>query len=272
MREKLASLLFLIVLVFLGVFSYYIFKELFFESNLEFSNSAYAAFLGAFLAFLFVRIGDFLKAFSDRLSRNYNALVKFDHILNSLYNDLDDNIYVVEIFESLYQENIKAVEEKRIFIWANRLHPVRLFDDLILELLNMDLTNELFALNIHLRKFNDSADTINRAYTESKEALISGSIEPKVYIDNLGNTHRHLLDIKSFLISYSEEIKEAISAVRVLCKRKTLMGSIFARLPGRNYSRDFDTHRQEQLKILEEEMTRTRKSSGEKIESVLNKK
>ena len=271
MREKIAALLFVIILAFVAVFAADIFNKLFINVNNKFTETASAAFLGAFLAFIFVRIGDFFKAYSDRVTKNHSALIKLEHTLNSLLGTLDDNIYVIETFESLYNNNVKP-DQTHIFVWANKLHPVKLIDELILELLNIDLVNELFSLNTHLRKFNDSAETINGAYLEAKDALISGKIDPENYLRNLERIRGDLIDIKNFISSYIRETKEGLSAVRVLAKKRPLMGYVLRRIAGHKYGRNFEALRSKELEKLQKEMEEIGEASSSKIESVLNEK
>lgn len=270
MREKIAAYLFIIILAFVAVFSADIFNKLFIEVESKFTETASAAFLGAFLAFLFVRIGDFFKAYSDRVTKSHSALIKLEHTLNSLLGVLDDNIYVIETFESLYEKNVVKPNQTHIFVWANKLHPVRLIDELILDLLNIDLVNELFSLNTHLRKFNDSTETINGAYLEAKDALISGKIEPENYLRNLERIRDDLVDIKNFISSYIKETTVALSAVRVLAKKRPVMGYVLRRIAGHKYGRNFEALRTIELEKIQAEMKEISEASSRKIESVLN--
>ena len=272
MREKIAALLFIIILGFVAVFSADIFNKLFIKVDDKFTGTASAAFLGAFLAFLFVRIGDFFKAYSDRVAKNHRALLKLEHTLNSLLDTLDGNIYIIEVFENLYEKNVTKTNNKHIFVWANRLHPVRLIDELILDLLNIDLINELFRLNTHLRRFNEDAETTNGAYLEAKDALLSEKIESDNYLKNLQKIHENLIDLKRFLKSYMEETTVAVSAVRVLAKKRPLMGYILRRVTGHKYGSGFENNRLKELHNIREEIKKTKELSAKKIDNVLNER
>lgn len=138
MREKITAILFVVILAFLAVFSTEIFHKLFIVADDKFSDSASAAFLGAFLAFIFVRLSDFFKSYTDRTTKNHSALIKLEHTLNGLLTTLDDNIYVIETFERIYKTYSTNKERTHVFVWANKLHPVAKLDELILELLNID--------------------------------------------------------------------------------------------------------------------------------------
>jgi len=274
MRERIAIILFVIILAFIAVFSTDIFNRLFIEVDSSFTNTASAAFFGAFLAFIFVRLGDFFKAYSDRVSKNHNGLIKLQHTLNNLLNTLDDNVYIIETFESLYDENIVKPNKKQVFVWANRLRPSSLIGDLIIDLLNIDLINELFNLNAHLRKLNESMDTINGAYTETKDALISGKIDPNNYLENLKMIHKDLGKLKSFINSNVSETTESLAAIRVLGRRSPLLGYLLRKLPGHKYSKDFEIKRSKELLDLHNEIKNTKEQGQDRIDNVLrgNKK
>lgn len=269
MREKISAILFLVILIFVAVFCWQVFNKLFIQINTQFSNSAVAAFFGAFLAFLFIRIGDFFKSYSERISKGHNALIKVEYSLNSLLGQLDDNVYVTEIFEKLYDSNVKNQKNSHVFIWANRLTPVRVLDDLLIDLLNIDLINELFLLNDGLRKLNDSMETINLAYKESKDALISKTINPENYIENLTRIHKSLLEIRKFIHSSISETTHALAAIRVLAENRPLIGYLLKRHPSYKYGRNFKVKRENELKKLFQEMDEIKKDSKSKIDAIL---
>lgn len=269
MKEKIAIVLFVIVLAFLAVFSVEIFHKLFIEADNKFANSASAAFLGAFMAFIFVRMGDFFKSYSERITKNHTALIKLEHTLNGLLTTLDDNIYVIETFEKIYKAYSENKEQTNIFVWANKLHPVTKFDDLIIELLNIDLVNELFSLNVNLRKMNESLDTINSAYAETKDALIGRRIATDNYMLNVKRIYMDLLDIKRFLLSSLEDATQALAAVRVLAKNRPLMGYLLRRISGHKYGKTFSAKRHEELLKLRVEIEKIKIEDLDRINNIL---
>lgn len=269
MREKVSAILFLVILVFVAVFCWQVFNKLFIQTSTQFSNTAVAAFFGAFLAFLFIRIGEFFKSFSERINKGHNALTKAEYLLNSLLGELDDNVYVIETFEELYDNNVKNQEHSRVFVWANRLTPVKVLDDLLIDLLNIDLINELFTLNVDLRKLNESMETINGAYKESKDALISKTIDAENYIENLTRIRKNLLEIKKFFLASISETARALSAVRILAKNRPLIGYLLKRLPSYKYGRKFKAKRENELKTLLQEMNEIKKDSRSRIDAIL---
>jgi hypothetical protein len=268
MREKLAVVLFVIILAFLGVFAVEVFHKLFVVSDEKFTESASGAFLGAFLAFVFVRFGDFFKSYSDRTLKNHAALVKLEYALNGLLDSLDDNVFVIETFETIYSAHMRQ-EQKNVFIWANRLHSVQSLNDLIPDLLNIDLINELFTHNIHLRKLNDSMETLNVAYVEAKDALIGGKIDPPNYLANVIRIRTDILNIKSFALQSIEETIQALAAVRVLAKRRPLVGHLLRIVAGRKYDKGFSEKRIAELGLLRTEINSSKREGQKRIDKVM---
>lgn len=269
MRGKFATILFLVILVFLAVYMFEIFNKLFIESNSKFIESASAAFLGAFLAFIFVRIADFFTSYSDRITKGHSSLVKLQHLLNGLLTSLDDNIYIIECFEKNYATYSKKPLGNS-FIWANRLNQHELMDNLIVDLINIDLINELFSLNTHLKKLNSSIDTINQAYVESKTAFVNKQITEQNYRDNVANIHPAILDIKFFHQNAVMETTKALAATRILTRRKPLLGYIIPFASGPKFTSSFEKKREQELNSITKEIEKIKKLSKERIQSILS--
>jgi len=269
MREKLAGILFLVILAYLTVFGAGILNLLFVEANEKFAESASGAFLGAFLAFVFVRTGDFFKAYSDRVTKNHTTLVRLEHALNGLLTTLDDNIFVIETFEGIYDKYKSGDGQKHAFVWANKLHPVATTHQLLPDLLNIDLVNELFHLNVGLRKLNESMETINGAYAESKEALISERIDIENYMTNVTRIRDDLLVMKKFLENAMEETVQSLAAIRILAKKRPLISYALLRLAGHKYSECFEDKRIDEVRQLKAEMEQIRAVSKKRIDKVV---
>lgn len=269
MKEKIAAVLFVVILAFVGVISAVVFFKLFILPDAKFTDSASAAFLGAFLAFIFVRLGDFFKSYSDRTTKNHSSLIKLEHALNALLTSLDDNIFIIERFETVYKKYTEVPSSNQVFLWANKLHPVERYDETILNLLNIDLINELFSLNIGLKKLNDSMDTLNTAYSESKDALISKRIDSENYLENMARIHEDMINLKLFLEHSIEDTIQALAAVRVLAKNRPLIGYLLRTLAGRKYDKTFDHKKLTEVAMLRTEIDRTKSESQKRIDEIL---
>jgi ABC-type transport system involved in multi-copper enzyme maturation permease subunit len=268
MREKVSAILFLVILMFIAVFCWHAFNKLFIETSDQLSNSAVAAFFGAFFAFLFIRIGDFINSYLDRINKGHNSLIKLERLLNFSLSELDNNLFVIESFEETY-DKYKKKENTNIIFWQNRLTSVSVLDELLSDLLNIDLINELFTLNIHLHKLSETAEDINAAYKELKDALINKSIDPNNYMENLAKTREHLLLIKKFFTSSISETTQALAAVRVLAKNLPLKGYLLKMRPSYHYGKQFKAKRENEQKTILREIGEGKKEDKAKIDAIL---
>lgn len=240
------------------------------QSPEDFSTAAVSAFLGAFFAFLFVRFGEFFAAYSERITSGHSALVKLEHLANLNMGIISDNIYKIDEFDGMYREY--AAIEKRVFLWANRLSEIMLLGDLTIGPTNIDLINELFFLNSGYRKLNDSMDAANVAYAESKQALISKGMEPEEFRANTARFRQRLLEIQLFLKHELDRTINVSAAVRVLAKRRTLLGYLLHMLPGRRYPRNFASQRASEEAKLRGEIEEVRRNSRAEIDAIVGTK
>lgn len=124
---------------------------------------------------------------------------------------------------------------------------------------------------MHLRKLNESMITINDAYAESKDAMISERIDADNYLANASRIYNDLQDIKKFLSSSIEETIQALAAIRVLAKKRPLMGYLLRRIAGHKYGKTFGDKRAEETSILRNELEEEKSKGQERINEVLAK-
>ncbi len=268
MHRVASILLFVAIVAFVAGGMFILAMDLFIAVDELYSNAATGAFMGAFFAFLFVRIGEFWSSYSARIQKGHSALVQLELLLNSNLNVIGDNIYIIEDFEQLYADYANPTE-KVAFIWANRLQEIPLITEFISQPTNIDLINELFSLNTAYRKLNDSMSTTNLGYGETKAAFISKNMELDNYRLNMTRLRARLLEIRLFLKHEFENTIRVYSAARVLAKKRTLLGYIMHILPGRHYHNDFEGERASEMDKLRNEIAETRAKSQQEIEEAL---
>jgi len=269
MKHKYASVLLLVALAaFVAGGMFTLAMNLFGAVDDRYSNAATGAFMGAFFAFLFVRLGEFWSAYSNRIAKGHSALVQLELLLNSNLGVIDDNIYVIDDFVELYNK-YESPSAPAAFVWANRLVEIPMVGDLVSQPTNIDLINELFSLNTGYRKLNDSMITTNMGYAETKAAFISKNMDADNYQLNLARLRDRLIEIKLFLKHEFDRTIRVYSAARVLAKRRTVLGYVMHLLPGRNYSKNFEALRTQEEQKLLGEITESRRKSQKEIDDAL---
>jgi len=215
-KKIVAIILLVIILAFIFVFSVELFNKIFIELSEIYRSSAIAAFFGAFMAFLFVRMSDFLKAHADRVSRHAKSLKSAQILLTDVRGRLIDNIGLVDKFSGVCRGAIFKPDGDN-FIWGLRLHSVPLLDpELTSDILSSDLLNRLLFLNLTLRKLNESINVMNNFYFELREAFLSKGLEPAIYIARLKELLKSLERTKRQCELYSEDVLYANAAVALL--------------------------------------------------------
>ena len=114
-------------------------------------------------------------------------------------------------------------------------------------------------------------ETINDAYTETKDALISGKIDPNNYLDNLKRVRKDLIKLKGFLNSSYAEITESLAAIRVLSKQSPIMGYVLRKLSSHRYGKDFKDKRATELNNINNEINKAETEGQDRINNVLHK-
>lgn len=98
----------------------------------------FSAFAGAFFAFLFLRLAEFLSKVYQRQVKHYNSLVILETQLNELGGIIHDNIYLIPFFRNaITSGNIYFSKLRQLPI--DRSHYENLHD--------IDLINDLFSFN-----------------------------------------------------------------------------------------------------------------------------
>lgn len=268
MLSTIRAALILIVLAFVAAVTFHFTRIIFSDAELVITTAAVGAFFGAFFAFLFLRIADWLRAFTARRRRAREVLVRLQHRLNALLSALDDNAYIIDGFRNGIE---KSRPNTDIFVWHSRLQDVGTLDPGYIELLDVGLINDHFVLDTHLYKLNKSMETINYAYGDVKNALIAGRMTTDNYMRNLENVQSNLAELRQHIAATMEEVKANIAAGRVFLRKVKWLAPILRWVVRRKDSVWFETRFERELKRLDTEIEQVKKESRERLERIKTK-
>lgn len=218
-RKIFPIMLLIVIFAFIFAFGIFVFDKIFFQSDSGYINNAIGAFMGAFFAFLFIRISEAFTKIYERENRHYNALVRLEHICNGYLNIISDNIFVIDDFIDIAQ---KAVQNDKRFIYFDVLHEFSIDKEITLDLANIELINEVFSLEVGVKKMNYSINATNRFYTDIKNAFIQKNIDFETYKINVNKLIEKLIQLKSFLTDLEKEDKRVLAISRILMKSKPI--------------------------------------------------
>lgn len=219
------------------------------------------AFLGAFFAFLFIRLGDFLKTIHDKIKRHHNALVRFQYMCNEYFNIIVDNISVVNNFAKLVE---KTITTSIIPVYINRFHPFEIDKNILLDFQDIKLINEAFSFHDDLNRTNSDMANFTRFYNEMRQGMLQGNISREEYKYNIQNIVGEFKKVKNFFEYLDEKTERMVAISRCLLRDKFL--KIF-------FKNKFPSEKELAKEIikLQEERKKIQEDSKKEKEQIFNK-
>lgn len=228
----------------------------------------FSAFAGAFFAFLFLRLAEFLSKVYQRQVKHYNSLVILETQLNELGGIIHDNIYLIPFFRNaITSGNIYFSKLRQLPI--DRTHYENLHD--------IDLINDLFSFNYQLRKLNDDMDSLADGYADIKNAYIQHHIQKQDYLINAQISAELLTALEAFLGDAESRTVQLMAKVRLMLKKDVPLGTTMARwfihTSGSNLKKtDIDKEAEKLLKEIEDTKTQSQKEIEEVLKKYRSKK
>lgn len=232
-------------------------------TDLESFRALVGGFAGAFFAYLFVRFGDALKKIYDRKESNHTALVKLQHYFNDCLNTTGDNIFIVDDCASTLTD--ERLASAAIPIYMNSFHQYEINRDVIVKLTNVDFLNEVYSLNVTLRKINDTLATIDRSYSQLRDSLLSKNIDLTTYKVNTRQYRDRCIEIKGFLLQLKDDLTKLFASTNLLLKDQPFLVRVILATVRTTYPRDFESNLKTEQARVSAEMESIAQASREKI-------
>jgi len=228
----------------------------------------FSAFTGAFFAFLFIKIAEFLSKVYQRQVKHYNSLVLLESQLNELGGILYDNIYLIPPFRN-------AITSGRIYF--SKLNQLPIDRSHYETLHDINLINDLFTYNYRLRKINNDIDSLADGYADIKNAYIQRHIQDKEYLANAQISAKHLTTLEVFLVDTKSCTDQLLAKVRLMLKidvpLRTKILRWFVHTSGSRLKKvDIDKEVTKLHKEIEFNKTRSQKEIEEVLKKIRNNK
>lgn len=188
-KNILVILFLAIIFSFVFVFFYFVFSKIFIEGSDVYIVNGLGALMGAFFAFLFMRIADFLDRIYKREKQAYNEHIFLERYFNYTGNTIHHNIYLMEGLA-------KALDNGMLSLHAINSIPLRY--EALLNLRNLDFINKLFSIMEDFKKFNDDIVIVNNWNNELRTALIQAHIPHEKYKEEAKEFLKIVLALKKF--------------------------------------------------------------------------
>lgn len=231
------------------------------SATTELLIQGFSAFAGAFFAFVFLRITEFLSKIYERQVRHYNSLVVLETQLNELIGIISDDLYLIPTFKN-------SIESGNIYF--SKLSQLPIDKTHYDNLQDITLINDLFSYNSQLRKLNDDIDSLSGGYADIKNAYIQRNIDPNDYLLNAKITAKMLTTLQVFLDDTNKKTIELMAKVRLMSKRDVPLGTQmmrwFIKTSGDEVS---NTDIKAETKKLIKEVKQTQSRSKKEIDKII---
>jgi len=246
---------FLVITVVAFKFSFNIVPDI----NKNIFQNGIGAFFGAFFAFVFLRLSDWVSLKRKENISHFNSLVMIERHLNRVISCLEKNILN-------FQGNIEALESMKLLTWSSHTIPYNF--ELADELKNIDFVNDYFTFTLDLETMNNDFNTMKSMYDEVKGLFIDRKISPDVYQDNVAFCVNRMREISKFIHSYQEKAIQLTAKARILQKENKNWSFLFGAFPKRHYGKNFEKELEKEKDILNEEIETVSKKSQEEIDKI----
>lgn len=227
----------------------------------------FGAFFGACFAFLAVRLQDWLTRIYECQVKNYNALVSLQYVFYTILDTIVINKFDIEKIKELRKS---LSQDNDIAISYNRPSTIPFSPELLINLSNLDYINDLFGYNSTINRLNVSIENLNKSYDEIRSAVLQGNLDQKNYKTNLASYIERAIELHKFLVEAEKQTKELAAGERVLARSKPFFFYITRLFVNRRYGKNFQKHRAEEIKKIEEEIELISKTSTERIKRILS--
>jgi len=170
------------------------------------SGIAFSAFFGAFFAFMFGQVGTMIGRINERKLKHYNSLVLLESQLNNFLNIISNNLVT-------FSDLRWALKQGKIYFI--NLSKFEIDESHYLNLLDIDLTNQLYNVLDGAKRYNMDGDNLTISYNEIRNAFLDKKIDQPAYELNLALTARRALIIETHEKSYTDKVLDLLARVRV---------------------------------------------------------
>jgi hypothetical protein len=265
-RKTFEIVLMAIVFGFIVVLTIIVFGKLFGVNNENSIERFQGAFAGAFFAFLFVRLAEFLNLIYKRQAKNRSALIKLEHNLNECLNIINDNIFVIDNYISIFRE---YRPEDRARLFSNEFLMIPIDKDIPIELTNIEYINEVFILQDNLRRLNVSMSSLNKMTEGLGKYFIEKNLDHTTYVVNMTANMQKYEELKKFLLETQKDTIGVMASGRIQLRRTPFIFQIIHFLIKTKFTSSTQKEKEKEINALMSEIKEMGDQSEERIHSVL---
>ncbi len=205
-------------------------------SNLANTDVFIAAFMGAFLTFILVKLAELGTHFRKLEKNNLDTLVTTSHDLSDNLNKLHNNDFVAkDILATLAiakNDQTAGLQVNFNFFKALPIDRTR-----IIHLKNNLFLNELFGYFADIEKLNDTMGSVQSLYNLLISTKLSGQLDDDSYKFNLDMVEKKLKEVRKFINAATDKTIDLSAKAKLLLKYRSWSWRLVIRVkPMEDYS------------------------------------
>ncbi|OQW76895.1 MAG: hypothetical protein BVN35_05580 [Proteobacteria bacterium ST_bin11] len=234
------------------------------STDLEAFRALLGAFSGAFFAYVFVRFGDALKKIYECKEAHYFALLRLQHYFNDCLNTTSDNVFIInDCCHKVFSEIRLASADAPIYM--NSFQQYQINRQIVMSLTNIDFLNEVYSLNVSLQKINDSLATIDRAYSQLRDAFLAKNIDLSTYKTNARQYRDRCAEMRGFLDQLKEDLIRLLAITNLLLEDRPFLVRVTQSSVRTSYPKNLDALLKIEWQKVITEIDASGKASAQKI-------
>lgn len=133
----------------------------------------------------------------------------------------------------------------------NNFHQYQINKGVVSQLTNIEFLNEVFSLNVTLRKMNDSLATIDTAYSQIRNSFLAKAIDVSTYIDHLIQYRNNSIKIKGFLLQLEDDLRRLLAVANILTQNPPFLVRVILALVRTKYPKKLDIQKEKERIVTE---------------------
>ncbi len=196
----------------------------------------------------------------SRQARNWNALVKLEQSFNTNLQMNHENI-------TLLEQALGEMEKGKLPVFHLRTWEID--TDVLLEIVNIDLINDVFSLNIDLKRMNHFAGVTSSLFSEVRKHRLSGQITDEEVGTAISSLKKDVENMREYAKFLDGEIQTILAKVRMLCKSKGFMRSVLKFFTKNEYyPTDSAKRLEKELVLIKDDIKKVAEQKKQKVSTI----
>jgi hypothetical protein len=223
-KNIFAFILFAIIFSFVAVFAHPLVSALISGEDKEIAGMLYAAFFGAFFAFLFSRLAEAFSKIYENQSTGYRALVLMQYFHQDIIYQLKD---VRLISADMTKQFKKVVSQNSRSIYPINIPKIIVTKDNLSNIRCLELINEEIGFQRNLQVLTQGIELINEAYNTARHRFLETN-DFETYKGNLPFLIEKLDELANAIPAAEETNLAIFSKVIVLARRRPFFTGVLS--------------------------------------------